>query len=377
MGIVAIAAAGAGAGVAVLSLLVARWRVRRANARVDEAVGELTERMESMLGELDVAVGDAQSEARRSRAYGELAGSIDVDSVFGRTLEAAASLPGVDAALLTVPVGEEPPLVRALGMSADETQRRPISGPPDGRAARAVRVSYHYAEDELLSGDAFIYGGVAVPVPLDDGASGSLAIFTRSPAHQFEEAAVRELEELAQQAGPAIVNAVRFREARRQADLDALTRLHNRRVFHEALGRETARARRYERRLSLIVFDVDDFKAVNERLGHLGADDVLAEVGRRVRATVRLTDLACRVGGDEFAILMPESTVQDGVTLSERLQAAIASPAVLQAGHVRLSAGVAELVSADDARSLFERADHALSRAKGEGKGRVVLASTG
>jgi diguanylate cyclase (GGDEF)-like protein len=376
MGIAAIAVAGTGAGVAMLSILLARRRVKRADERVDSAVAELTERMETMLGHLDEALEQAQGEARLSRAYVDLAGSIEVDEVFGRTLEAGASLPGVDAVLLTVPAGDGPPLVRALGMSADETERRPISGPPDGRAARAVRVSYHYGEDELRAGSEFIYGGIAVPVPLAHETVGSLAIFTRSPAHQFAEREVRELEDLAARAGPAVANAVRFREARQQADLDFLTRLYNRRVFHETLAREAARARRYERRLSLIVFDVDDFKAVNERLGHLAADNVLAEVAERVRATVRRSDVACRVGGDEFAVVMPESTLRDGVRLAERLQAAIASPAVLQAGHVGMSAGVAELVPGDDARSLFERADHALHEAKGEGKGRVVLAGS-
>jgi len=376
MGIAAIAVAGTGAGVAMLSILLARRRVKRADERVDSAVAELTERMETMLGHLDEALEQAQGEARLSRAYVDLAGSIEVDEVFGRTLEAGASLPGVDAVLLTVPAGDWPPLVRALGMSADETERRPISGPPDGRAARAVRVSYHYGEDELRAGSEFIYGGIAVPVPLAHETVGSLAIFTRSPAHQFAEREVRELEDLAARAGPAVANAVRFREARQQADLDFLTRLYNRRVFHETLAREAARARRYERRLSLIVFDVDDFKAVNERLGHLAADHVLAEVAERVRATVRLSDVACRVGGDEFAVVMPESTLRDGVRLAERLQAAIASPAVLQAGHVGMSAGVAELVPGDDARSLFERADLALHEAKGEGKGRVVLAGS-
>ena len=87
--------------------------------------------------------------------------------------------------------------------------------------------------------------------------------------------------------GPAIENARRFREARQQADLDALTGLHNRRYFHETLAREIARAHRYNRRLALIVFDLDDFKAINDRIGHLAGDAVLAEVAERVREVVR------------------------------------------------------------------------------------------
>ena len=263
--------------------------------------------------------------------------------------------------------------MRAIGLGDEEADREPVLGPPDGRTPRAVRVTYHYGEDEA-PGHAFIYGGVAIPFSAGADGVGSLAIFTRSASHHFPESEVLDLEEIADRAAPAIVNALRFREVRQLADIDGLTRLYNRRVFHESLAREVARARRYERRLALVVFDVDDFKDVNEKLGHLEGDAVLAEVAARIRIAVRTTDIACRVGGDEFAAILPESTVADGVKLSERLQIAISSPPVIQIGQLGISAGVAELAPFDDARSLFERADQALYQAKDEGKGRVVLA---
>src|SRR5207249_6853944 len=115
---------------------------------------------------------------------------------------------------------------------------------------------------------------------------------TRSKPHQFDDDDLRQLETLALRAGPAIENARRFREARQLADLDALTGLHNRRFFHETLARECARAHRYERRLSLIVFDLDDFKDVNDRIGHLAGDSVLAEAAERVGDVVRNAELA-------------------------------------------------------------------------------------
>src|SRR6185503_13892078 len=99
---------------------------------------------------------------------------------------------------------------------------------------------------------------------------------------RFADPELAELEELAHRAAPAIANARRFREARQQADLDALTGLHNRRYFHETLAREVARAHRYERALALVVFDLDDFKAVNDRIGHLAGDAVLAQAADRV-----------------------------------------------------------------------------------------------
>ena len=365
-----IAAAGVlfGSGVFVR----ARRRVKSADVRVSTAVDELTERMESMLTTLETALTEASSDARRTQTFGDLATSIELDDVLARMLEISSALPGVDAALATLPLGEGEILLRAVGLGDHEADRQPVLGPPDGRSPRAVRVTYHYGEDEL-PGRGFIYGGVAVPLASADGV-GSLAIFTRSPSHHFPESEVLDLEEIADRASPAIVNALRFREVRQLADIDGLTRLYNRRVFHESLTREVARARRYERRLALVVFDVDDFKEVNEKLGHLEGDGVLAEVAARIRLAVRTADIACRVGGDEFAAILPESALADGVKLSERLQAAIAAPPVIQIGRLGISAGVAELAPFDDARSLFERADQALYQAKGEGKGRVVLA---
>ena len=136
-------------------------------------------------------------------------------------------------------------------------------------------------------------------------------------------AGTAELEELALRAGPAIDNARRFREARQLADLDALTGLHNRRYFHETLAREVARAQRYSRSLALVVFDLDDFKAINDRIGHLAGDGVLAEAADRVRDVVRSADVACRVGGDEFAVILPESSLKDADQLYKRLEQAI------------------------------------------------------
>ncbi len=362
----------------LLTGLVLRRR-RAPDERVAVAVAELNERMEQLVAEFSLALEEAREEGRRFHFLDDLAGSIDLDEVLEGTLRAAASLAGVDAAFVTVqvtvPDSAGAPVTASVGLSPEEAVREPIPGPPDGRAARAISISYHYAEDERnADGLGFIYGGVAVPVSAEEGEIASLAIFTRSPSHRFDEDAVRTLEDLARRAAPAIDDARRFREARQLADLDSLTRLHNRRFFHETLERECARAHRYERRLALIVFDLDDFKTVNDRIGHLAGDAVLAEIAERMRGVMRSADIACRVGGDEFAFVLPESGVQDAGLLSQRLQAAIADRPIVGAGPLEISAGVAELRPDDDAQTFFERADGALYRAKDEGKGRVIAA---
>lgn len=179
------------------------------------------------------------------------------------------------------------------------------------------------------------------------------------------------LELLAAAAAPAIRNAQRFREAREMSDVDALTGLYNRRFFHETLGRECARAQRYERRLALVVLDVDDFEETNDRVGHAAGNTVLAAVAERLRRAVRRADVACRVGGDDFAVILPEAGTRDAEQLYRRIQFAVGSGSAGPAERVRISAGIAELSPEDDAVSLFRRAGDALSRAKEAGKGQV------
>jgi diguanylate cyclase (GGDEF)-like protein len=213
-------------------------------------------------------------------------------------------------------------------------------------------------------------------VPLEESGAriGYLSVFTRTPERRFDDEDVRRLEELSLRAGPAIENARRYREARQLADLDALTGLHNRRYFHETLARECARAHRYSRRLALMVFDIDDFKDVNNRIGHLAGDTVLAEASARVREVVRSADIPCRVGGDEFAVVLPEAGIEQADQLFVRIQNAISGRPIGQAGPLKVSAGVAELLAEDDSISFFERADQALYRAKDAGKGRAFTA---
>jgi diguanylate cyclase (GGDEF)-like protein len=358
----------------LLLALVGRRTGKRADERVGAVVQTLEKRMDELARELAGAVERAEEEGRRSRFLGEIAGSIDMDEVLARTLEAGTRLDGVDAALIRLEGMEGVPTVAAHGLSADGAEA--IAGPPDGSPARAIEVSYHYGP-EAENGHPLIHGGLAVPLEENGGRIGYLAVYTRDASRRFTDDDVRELEELTHRATPAIENAQRFREARQLADLDALTGLHNRRYFHETLSRECARAHRYNRRLALIVFDIDDFRAVNDKVGHLGGDSVLAEAAERVREVIRTADIPCRVGGDEFAVILPESGIQQAEQLFGRLQGAISGRPIGNAGRLHISAGLAELKPDDDSISFFERADEALYRAKDQGKAQGVTADGG
>jgi diguanylate cyclase (GGDEF)-like protein len=374
---IAIGAAALALVLAIILILVLMRARRPAADEVEQLVSDSLAGTEERLGELSAALARAEQESRRARRLGEIGSTIDLDAVLTRTLEAAATLEGVDCAMAVLPSSEantSEPLVATLGMSVEEAAAQPTAIPPDGRAARAMRVSYSYTREEAEGDGELIRGGLAVPLRDEEGdAIGTLAVFWRGE-HEPSEEEIALLEDLASSAGPSLENARRFREARQLADLDALTNLHNRRYFHETLARECSRAHRYDRRLALVVFDIDDFKAINDRIGHLAGDSVLAAVAERVHSVVRSADVACRVGGDEFGVILPESTLNDAEQLYRRVQFAVGARPIGPFDRLHLSAGIAELRREDTSESLFQRADEALYRAKEGGKGRVVAA---
>jgi diguanylate cyclase (GGDEF)-like protein len=355
------------------AVLLLRRSGRRSDDRVAALVENLNSRIDELARELAGAREQAEDELRRNRVLGDLGGSIDLDEVLSRTLEAATQVTGAQAALAWLADPGGPPMVATYGLSQDEAEHQAVAGPPDGRQARAVSFVYRYSPDELERDGDLIRTGLSVPMGGGEE-GGYLAVFSRKE-NDWDDMAVDELEELAERAGPAIENARRFREARQLADLDALTGLHNRRYFHETLAREVARAHRYNRNLALIVFDLDDFKAINDRIGHLAGDSVLADAAARVRDVVRSADIACRVGGDEFGVILPESSLADADQLYRRIQHSVSAQPVSAVGRIGFSAGVAELRPDDDAVSFFQRADQALYQAKESGKGQISSAS--
>src|SRR3954464_5440918 len=163
--------AGLGAVVLLLlALLVARRRRDSSTEeRVAEVVASLNARMDELGRELQGALDRAEEEGRRSRIFGELAGSIDLDEVLSRALEAAGGLEGADAALVMLPDTQGgKPLVATLGLSVDQAERHAITGPPDGRLARSITMSYTYPDLQRRGGDeenGIIHSGLAVPLP--------------------------------------------------------------------------------------------------------------------------------------------------------------------------------------------------------------------
>lgn len=160
---------------------------------------------------------------------------------------------------------------------------------------------------------------------------------------------------------------------------DSLTGLYNRRKFHNDLHQELSRNQRYDRPLSLAVMDVDDFKQINDTYGHNEGDRALRLIGRILRSTRRKTDTAYRVGGEEFVLMLPETTADEAVTVVKRIQASLAETCLYtedgDAVTITMSVGIAQFDGRESERELFNRADTAMYTVKQKGKGGLVVAS--
>ena len=176
---------------------------------------------------------------------------------------------------------------------------------------------------------------------------------------------------------PKIVEMEAYEATERSARTDALTSLANRRVFDEVLDREIRRSRRYRWPLTLLLLDLDRFKEVNDAWGHLLGDLVLERIGGLLRRTVREADIACRFGGEEFAVVLPETTRLGGYTVAERIRRCVErvfgeEPVGGHAVPMTVSCGLA--CYPDDglhASEIVARADEALYGAKRAGRNRV------
>ncbi|MEW6581730.1 MAG: diguanylate cyclase [Actinomycetota bacterium] len=170
-----------------------------------------------------------------------------------------------------------------------------------------------------------------------------------------------------------VTDVTAHREAHEQARTDALTGLPNRRAFLEELDREVTRRRRHGRPLALVLMDLDNFKRVNDLHGHPVGDRVLCETARRLGAVVRAGETLGRLGGEEFAWLLPDTTSAGARDAAERGRRAVAGAAFPVAGAQTVSAGLSVLTHGDDdAEDLLRRADEALYRAKAAGRNTVA-----
>jgi diguanylate cyclase (GGDEF)-like protein len=220
---------------------------------------------------------------------------------------------------------------------------------------------------------------LAVPLLAGTEVLGVATFADRLDDRPFDESDLTAARALAAPAALALQNdrlTVQSRDLAHAATVDPLTGLFNRRHFHSRIEEEIERARRYSLELSLLLIDIDDFKYINDTLGHLAGDFLLRQVAEILKRSVRMFDVCTRYGGEEFAILMPGSRAQNAVVVAERIRSRVESASRDDGPlppHIRItvSLGLAVLRDETSSQELIARADRALYRAKAEGKNRL------
>ncbi|HEY4582490.1 MAG TPA: diguanylate cyclase [Lysobacter sp.] len=220
--------------------------------------------------------------------------------------------------------------------------------------------------------------GLCVPLTSQGAVLGVLHASTRlgEPLGELERAAV---EAVGEHLG-VVLHSLDLRDSLRMQSLrDPLTGLYNRRYLEESLPREVERCERRERPLSVLMLDIDHFKRFNDEHGHAAGDALLARIGQVLAATTRGEDIACRFGGEEFTVVMPEADIEQAMLRAGQILAAIAEASILylgrELGPVTASIGVARLRSGmDTPETVMARADRALYAAKAQGRNRVLEA---
>ena len=202
-----------------------------------------------------------------------------------------------------------------------------------------------------------------------------LVTLVRQASDPFSDSELELLRLLVDQLAIAVQNARDYSEKLDQAIRDPLTGLYNRRFFYESLDKELSRTERYGSTVSIALFDVDNFKSINDSFGHSAGDEVLRRIGAIVNGLMRTTDSFARLGGEEFALLMPETEQLDALLVAERIRTAISRTAILPERRVSVSGGIGTCPSdATTHDELVKRADAALYWSKRNGKNLCAIA---
>src|SRR5438105_2762870 len=301
------------------------------------------------------------AEMGRLVAFGQaLARALDGDSIRAATTEHLPIIvPGRDVWAMFRTTGDWIPLTPVSEEVHPMLERAASCAIADPGASTDAEGDSSYCFPMVVGGTAIGAIGVSANPPLTDA---QRSVLTAAAALL----------------GASVKNAELFNEAHENSVRDALTGCFNRRHSMEVVDAEVRRARRTRGTFSVVMFDLDHFKAINDRFGHLCGDAVLAQVGHRMKAVLRVSDIKSRWGGEEFLALLPETPVTGARRVVETLRQDLEQHPVLWNGHtvvITASFGIAEVMPGEtDARAVIGRADAALYQAKQDGRNRVEVA---
>ena len=345
------------------------------------AFNDMTEDLRTYIGALEASRDELQ--AGLARLGDTLSSTHDLDGILAVVLETAMAATRARGGMVLLLSPDRSELVLRVGRGLE-----PHRIPDDLRMPAGTGVSGRVASGgepvvgRVGIGPGALHGGVGEPtatsmiaVPLRSGGQviGVLDLFDRADAEDFTDSDLGTIRTFASQASVAVDNVVLHEEAQRLSITDGLTGLWNFRYFTMTVAKEIERAARFGRPLTLLMIDVDHFKAVNDTYGHPRGDAVLVELAGRVKSQVRDVDTLARYGGEELVVVLPETDEEGGQQAAERICDAVRRRPFGDPGHdpvdVTVSIGVAVFpLHGASSSTLLRRADEALYDAKHSGR---------
>ena len=352
-------------------------------------IGELArafERMRVELGDYLTALRSSRDELARSmNRLGEtLSSTHDLPKLLAVVLEAAVQARRAKAGSLLLLTPDRTALVREAThglQQRDPAERIPVGQGVAGTVAATGRPMVLASPAENGGGEPTASTQASVPLLAQGRVLGVLSLYDREDGEPFTLGDAEALTAFAVQAAVAIENVQLHAEAKRLSVTDPLTGAWNYRYFERRFEQEIERSRRFGRVLALLMLDVDHFKSVNDQFGHQRGDEVLVEFAGRVTGSVRDIDTFARYGGEEFVLILPETNLEGGLAVAEKLRLAThRTPFCGESGGdggVRLTVSIGVACFPEHATSpqeLLRAADLALYEAKLQGRDRVVTA---
>lgn len=307
---------------------------------------------------------------------------LDLDELLTVVCRLLMELFGIDQAAVLLAEGDTLRVRAHEGALTPNLAMGSILTPGTGLAARAMSSGRSVIENDVNNVEGYIAGfaetqsEMCVPLVIFGEKLGVLALDS-ARKNAFDHDDLQPLESVADICAAAIQNAHNFNRMKQLAYVDGLTGIHNRRFFEMRIVEELERAGRFQGRVSVIMVDIDHFKKMNDEFGHLLGDEMLRSVSSILKQQLRKVDMVCRYGGDEFAIVVPETTGESAVRVAEKLRRQIEThffPGVPR--QVTISCGVADYPAHGITRDeVVAAADSALYQAKQLGRNKVASAA--
>lgn len=345
---------------------------------------ELEERVRQATHELELRVRELSALNEMGNA---ITSTLDLEQILALVVRRVNRVIGGEATSLLLLERESGDLVFHIVSGGQENQLRPfrlqlgqgIAGwvAQEGKALLVPDVSQdarHYRAVDEATG--FVTRALlCAPLKVKEEVTGVIEVINKVEG-EFTQSDLRLLASAALLSAAAIENARLLQRTQELAIRDGLTGLYNHRYFHELLGVEMTRARRYRRFVALVMLDIDFFKQVNDSYGHPTGDRVLESLAEILSHLARETDHVARYGGEEFAIVLPEASEKEAAALAERIRQAVEDHEFIINSHrikLTVSLGVASSFAEDEETKddLIRKADHALYEAKRQGRNRV------